>query len=551
MKRVVFLAIFTFQILLQAFSNNVENDLEKLLRQLDQAIEDKQVYMEIKEKRIAGIKELGKSWDLPLEQQYLLNKQLVAEYESYISDSALSYIERNLEIAYTLLNSNLINETKVHYASILSVLGMYYEALEKLNSINRAEITEGIKRDYYGSFGQVYGYLADYSIGEKYSNNYRRFAELYRDSSSIMWNADTVSNPIIYADRLISRNEIKHAREVLQPFYESLKHDSRESAIAAYQLAYTYKMEDNTAVQKKYLILSATADIRSAVMENASMRELAMIFYEEGDIDRAYKYIKSALDDATFCNARLRTIYITQALPIIDYSYRMKTEKQKEQLFLLLGFISILSVFLFVTAGLLYRQMKKLSIARKYLDIANTNLNLMNENLSIANEKQKLVNLSLSESNRIKEEYIGQFMNLCSSYIDKLEEFRKLVNRKITTGQVEDLLKLSKSPKFIEAELQEFYNSFDYTFLHLFPSFVEDFNKLLQKDEQFILKPGELLNSELRIFALIRLGISDSFKIAGFLRYTSQTIYNYRTKVKNKALGSREDFEMSVMKIGT
>jgi hypothetical protein len=550
MKSSGVILVFLLAIFLSGCISQKDNEVEILLRQLDQAIADKQLYMDIKEQRIANLKKLNNELNLTYEQQYKLNKQLVSEYEPYVSDSALSYIEKNLGIAINSGNTALINETKVHYASILSVLGMYLEALEKLNSINRADISEGLKRDYYSSYGQVYSYLGDYSIGKKYSGEYKRLAELYRDSSSLMWNADTVSNPIIYADRLIARGEISHAREILSPYYSAQRQDTRESAIAAYQLAYTYKLENNPELQKKYLILSATSDIKSAVKENASIRELALIFYEEGNIDRAYEYMKSALEDATFCNARLRTIYITQALPIIDHSYRLKNEKQKKQLVFYLTLISILSLFLVVTVGLVYRQMKKLSMARKQLDNANIQLNLLNENLRDANEKQQIVNRSLSESNRIKEEYIGQFMNLCSSYIDKLEEYRKLVNRKITAHQIDELLKMSKSSQIMEAELKEFYTNFDNTFLHLFPTFVGEFNNLLIPEEHFVLKSGEGLNSELRIFALIRLGISDSFKIAGFLRFSSQTIYNYRTKVKNKAIGAREDFESNVMKIG-
>lgn len=544
------LAVFLFIFSLGCKSHK-GHEMEMLLEQLDNAISDKQTYMDIKEQRISNLKQLSYDWNLSYEQQYKLNKQLVAEYEPYISDSALNYIEKNLGIASNSGDTDLINETKVHYASILSVLGMYLEALEKLNSIKRSEISEGLKRDYYSSYGQVYSYLSDYSIGKKYSGEYKRLAELYRDSSSVMWNADSVSNPIIFADRLIARKEIAHAREILIPFYSAQRQDTRESAIAAYQLAYTYKLENNSELQKKYLILSATSDIKSAVKENASIRELALIFYEEGNINRAYEYMKSALDDATFCNARLRTIYITQALPIIDHSYRMKNEKQKKQLVFYLTLISVLSVFLFITLGFIYRQMKKLSMARKQLDQANIQLSLLNENLLSANEKQRIVNQSLSESNRIKEEYIGQFMNLCSSYIDKLEEYRKLVNRKITAHQIDELLRMSKSSQIIETELKEFYANFDSTFLHLFPTFVEEFNNLLIPEEHFIVKTGELLNSELRIFALIRLGITDSFKIASFLRFSSQTIYNYRTKVKNKAIGAREDFENNVLKIGT
>jgi hypothetical protein len=197
-----------------------------------------------------------------------------------------------------------------------------------------------------------------------------------------------------------------------------------------------------------------------------------------------------------------------------------------------------------------YLQKVKLTRTRKELSESNHNLKNLNEDLNTINEKLINTNTNLREANHIKEEYVGHFMNLCSIYIDKLDDYRKLVSRKIIASQVEDLLQMTKSKKFIETELKEFYINFDNTFLHLFPTFVDEFNKLLAEEERFKYKQGDTLNTELRILALIRLGISDSFKISNFLRYSSQTIYNYRTKVKNKAAGNRDEFEKNIMMIG-
>lgn len=210
--------------------------------------------------------------------------------------------------------------------------------------------------------------------------------------------------------------------------------------------------------------------------------------------------------------------------------------------------ISLLSVFLLVAIFFVYRQMKKVAIARREVVAANARLQELNEELHQSNEQLKEMNHMLSETSYIKEEYIGRYMDQCSAYLEKMDLYRRSLNKIAASGKVDELYKAIKSSQFIENELKEFYSNFDNTFLQLFPHFVEDFNALLTEPLQP--KPGELLNTELRIFALIRLGITDSTKIAQFLRYSVTTIYNYRTRIRNKALGERDNFENKVGKIG-
>lgn len=217
----------------------------------------------------------------------------------------------------------------------------------------------------------------------------------------------------------------------------------------------------------------------------------------------------------------MRTVEISRVLPVIEAAYKQQIERQRHQLVFFLIVVSILSAFLIVSVILIYKQMKKLSATQR----------------------------NLKQANHIKEEYIGHFLNLCSIYIEKLDRFRSTVNRKITAGQAEELLKLTKSSQFAGVEQKEFYANFDNAFLHLYPNFVAEFNELLQPEERFVLKTGELLNTELRIFAIIRLGIDDSSKIANFLHYSINTIYTYRNKVKNKAI-NRDKFEEEILKIG-
>ena len=224
-------------------------------------------------------------------------------------------------------------------------------------------------------------------------------------------------------------------------------------------------------------------------------------------------------------------------------------EKQNARLQQYLYLITALMILLVGALAYIYRQMKTLSDARNHLQVANDQLNELNKELREMNHCLSSTNIELSESNQIKEEYIARFIKLCSTYINRLDAYRRMVNKKISAGQTQELLKITRSQDALDEELEELYVNFDTAFLHIFPDFVKKFNALLLPDEQLMLKKGELLNTELRIFALIRLGIEDSSQIAEFLRYSVNTIYNYRAKVKNKASGSRDDFEDLVRKI--
>jgi hypothetical protein len=275
------------------------------------------------------------------------------------------------------------------------------------------------------------------------------------------------------------------------------------------------------------------------------------MLYEEGDIESAYEYIKRSLDDAVFCNSKLRTYEISKMLPIINETYEAKNKSAKAQLIVFLVSASVLALFLLGVLILLFKQMKKVAKAQKNVELANNQLSVLNQQLQGFNSKLNQTNLELAETSLLKEIYIGRYMDQCSVYIGKMEEYSQKLKVMATAGKVNDLVSTVKSKAFIDKELKEFYSQFDQTFVQLFPTFVAEFKDLLNEPEAIIIKKGEVLNPELRLFALIRLGIKDSAKIAEFLRYSASTIYNYRSQIKNKAKGPREQFELKVMGIGT
>lgn len=526
-----------------------QNDIDSLLNTLDKTVENYQYYAEIKEQRMAKMKQSLLTENSELAKYDLCGK-LYDEYSNYKTDSALIYARKKLEIAEKLTDKGRLTVARLNLASIMGTAGLYKEAMDILSSLNIASFPE-LKAYYFHIYRTIYGYMADYTVSSQEKKKYEKIIDSFRDSLLLVNPPSTGVHVMVKTDQLIVSKQYDEALAILLNYFPSIKNDDYHTkAIIAYSIALAYEGKNHRNLEKYWLAVSAIHDIKCSTREYISLRNLAFLLYEDGDIDRAYNYMKRSLDDALFCNARLRTYEISRMMPIIDKAYQHQTESRQRLMLITIVIISILTILLAIAVFFVVRQMNKLAVARKNLSIANEKLNTLNHRLSAINIELKDANRTLSESNLIKEEYIGRYIDQCSEYIDKLDEYRRLLNKTATAGKMDDLLTILKSKQFIEDELKEFYNNFDNTFLQLFPVFVEEFNKLQIDDEYLQLKPGQLLNTELRIYALIRLGISDSVKISHFLRCSLSTIYNYRTKIRNKAVGNRDEFEMKVMQIG-
>lgn len=544
MKKLLFI-IGYFILSMPLFANN---DIDSLLKVLDSSVDNYQVFSNQKEEQLNKLKDLLKYANND-DQRYKICGQLYDDYKSYKSDSALTYAQKKLQIAEKMNNRWNLTDAKLNLASIMGTSGMYKESMDILETINIQDNPD-LKAYYFHVYRTVYGFMADYTVSTREKERYNKLVSNFRDSLLVVNPPNSETHIMVKTDQLIANKKSDEAIKILLTYYPTIKNDKHTRAIIAFCISVTYQKQQNRENEKKWLIISAINDIQSATKDYISLRSLAFLLYKEGDIDRAYKYIKRSLEDALFCNARLRTYEISQMLPIIDQAYQHQSQARQRQLVISLISISLLSVFLLIAVLSVYRQMRKLSVARKDLSQANKLLNDLNKELSETNKLLKHSNETLSEANLIKEEYIGRYMDQCSAYIDKLDDYRRLLNKTATAGKIDDLIQTIKSKQFIEDELKEFYTNFDSTFLQLFPTFVEEFSALLVDNEEIQLKSGELLNTELRIFALIRLGISDSVKISHFLRYSLSTIYNYRTKLRNKSAVPRDEFESYVMKIG-
>lgn len=315
-------------------------------------------------------------------------------------------------------------------------------------------------------------------------------------------------------------------------------------------MAWAYQRLGNIDKQKENLLISSIADLQASVREYVSLRQLAVLLFQEGGIENAHEFLQIAMDDAQKCNARLRILEINDIFPIVNAAFVKKIQEQKMQQRVSIEIISLLVLFLLAAIWRIWKQLKKTSEAHRETKEANNQLKRLNAELVDFNKRLTEVIHAIAENSKIKEEYIAQFMDQCSLYIEKIDAYRKSLNKLLSAGKIDDLKKVLKSTDLMDDELKAFYRNFDATFLKLFPTFVTDFNKLLISEGQIVLKKEGQLNTELRVFALIRLGITDSVKIAQFLRYSVTTIYNYRTKTRNKALGNRNELEKRVMEIG-
>ncbi|WP_290391063.1 DUF6377 domain-containing protein, partial [uncultured Bacteroides sp.] len=468
---------------------------DSLLLKLDRVIKERPIYMEQKELKLVELKrQLYRQ--IPAEERFAILGTLLDEYRSFNTDSALHVAEERERIAIRLGNPEYIDNARMNKADVLGMTGMYKEVMDLMQNIHANRLSEAIRPYYYHIYRTVYGLMADYAVTEYEKKLYAELTDKYRDSLLLVNKDNLLIHTLIQSDQYNVRNECDKAIRLLTDYLAQQKDYEHDVAICAYTLSESYRLKGDKEKEKEYLIVSAIADMKTAVREYVSLRKLAVLLYQEGDIERAYSYVKICMEDAAACNARLRKLEILEIFPIINDAYQQKTEKQQEQMKWALVSISLLSLFLLLAIFYVYKQMKKVAAARREVIDANKRLKELNNELHLSNAQLKEANHSIAENSYLKEEYIGRYMDQCSVYLEKMDNYRRSLGKIAATGNVEELYKNIKASKFIEGELKEFYANFDNTFLQLFPTFVEDFNALLADNEQISLKNGERMNTE-------------------------------------------------------
>ncbi len=504
---------------------------ENILKELDTVIENKQQNTLSKESEIATLKKRLHEADSNREK-FNICGDLFNAYLHFQADSSLYYINERIRLLGLKENPKQNPELLINRAEVMGVMGMYNEALEELDKINPQTLDTKELEYYYRVCCACYGWLADYTTSQEVKTKYRNKSNAYRDS--ILSIVDpSLDKDIVQAEKWLMQGKTDESIALLNSLLTKSP-DRRQKAYIHYILSNAYETKGDIERQIHYLAQTAIIDLESSTREYASLQKLAQQIYKNGDIDRAYRYLNCSMDDAVACNASLRYVEVAQFYPIIDKAYRIKEERSQMTIKIMLVFVSILSVFLIIAVFYLYRWMKKLSAMRK--------------NLKRANNQLQFTNQELAQTGKIKEVYIARYLDRCVAYLDKLEQYRRSLAKLAMASRVDDIYKTIKSDQFIRDERKAFYNEFDKSFLDLFPNFIESFNNLLQEDGKIYPKSGELLTTELRIFALIRLGVTDSNQIAHFLSYSLATIYNYRSKMRNRAI-NKDKFEEEVMKL--
>lgn len=537
-----FLYFFALVSVLSGCCSEKDRQIRDTLKELDDVISRQEEIESAKDSYIELIK--GRySEAMSPDEKYTILDELYNEYYNYNIDSAIFYARTKLDIAFDAAEQDLVDDAILDIADRYVMSGMYLAAHDIISEISADRLDVLLVPRYYHIWHSLYTGLEDGCDDPVQKTEYRKLKQQYREQLFSLLGKDDISRLYVMADIYVDEGRADELLDTLNAkFNEDIPiHDKAVLSYIYANISDSYGHDDDATL---YFAKSAIFDLMTPVHEYKSLYELASKLYDAGDIKRAYRYISRSINDAITANALINIQSINRSLPIISRSYHTQMLHNRRQLSVLSGILGIMAVLLIGAVIVTLKEQRK---ARQ----AGKRTSEINEELKAINRKMEEYILLLKESNNIKEIYIGRYIDLCSEYIGRMERYRSMLNRTARTEGFEAVRNALKSSEFIDKELNEFYEQFDATFLQLFPDFIKDLNALLQSDKRIELKTRDgIMTTELRIFALIRLGITDSVKIAEFLRRSVSTVYNYRVKMRNAALNSREDFEKQIMGIG-
>ena len=546
MTRIILLTLLSFSAII-AYSDN-----KSLLDELDQAIGQRDQYIQAKESKIAYLKEqmVGESDANALLKAY---NSLFNEYYVFKFDSAMVYANKGLALAQQSNNRKYSTLFLLNKSELLSIGGLYEEALDILNSIDSTNIEQSDMFRYYFSYFTLYSYKTTFCDDSTYSPQYRAVAREYLSKAIDHLSPDNPHyNYIIGEKCFYLDNDHLKARQYYEQAIRELGPVSRDYARSCYALAGNYLEDGDKTKYVELMIKASLSDLKSATMENAALHDLALFIFQEdkSNIERADRYINISMEDAKLYNNRLRLIQNSRTLPQIVTTYQNMVKHQNGQLRYALLFISLLLFGLVAMLAFIFRQNRLLTLRRK--ELANNNIQLtdLNQQLTGLNEQLHQLNGQLVDTNTKRENLASIYIDLCAQYIDKLNKYQTLVKRKIKANQAQELLQTISSTRISEEDAATFLNRFDKAFLELYPTFIAEFNALLSEDGRIQQKSSTTLTTELRTFALIRLGVKNTADIAGLLFLSNQTIYNCRSVIKNRAI-NKDTFDEDVQKLCT
>ena len=529
MKELSFVVLLVFSA--TAFARDVDRNL---LDRLDSVIAKRDSFVKAKIDRIDHYKaELRGSAE---EDQFYLVQRIYEEYKSFIYDSAFQYAIKLQKLAYRSNDPVKICTAKMSMGFVLVSTGLLNEAFDTLKTVNLEGLPTRVKTQYYYLQARTCYDLADFAQNYYYGDRYAMIGAHYVDSALTLLPANSVNYLILKGLKSLHLRDIAEARSAYEALLSTHTLTDQETAIITSTLSFIYLSTGAEEKSMEMLVRAIVADIRSATKETVAVRKLAEWFYSLGDIENAHKYIKIAKEDADFYGARHRKMQVATTFSIVEGEVLVKVESKRR--LLLIYSVGITGFALLIVGSLIifYLQNKRLQSARKVI--------------SKANETLTETNHQLTDANKIKEEYLWYYFKTTAEYITKMDSLKKAIELRANHKQIEEIRFIAYKIN-IKKERADLYHNFDKIFLKLFPDFVEVFNSLLAEGEKIVLPEGNLLNSELRIFALIRLGIHDHERIAKILDYSVTTIYTYKTRIKNKSIYSSDEFDKQIMKIRT
>lgn len=541
MKPKLYLICFFIAISLQTV-NAQQTDIDRLYNTIDSLIEHRSELLAEKEIRLKALKD-GLQEGLDEDQLFKLNERIYDEYMAYNFDSAYYYINKNVERQRALGHADRFATSAVRMAHILAVSGIFNNARLLLNEVRVEDISTANKIDYYEQQSELNLFRSEMANFTPLFPAYVDSMQHYRQKILEIAPHDSYNYIFNLATYTCEQGEVDKAIKMLEDYLPKLRQGDRHYSIVTSTLAFFYTHKDQPETREKYLLLSAISDLRASILENNSLRELSIILLERQEYKKAYNYLQQASEDAKLYGSRLRSLQAARLAPLITQAYDTERVRTQNRTYILLAILSVITLLLIGTIAFILSMMRKRRAAIEKINTLNQELERRNAAIEAANNEMK-------ESNRIKDEYIGRFLELSSNYIQRGEDRAKLLNRLARDKKMAELYAELKSSASLNESIRLFYQNFDTAFLNIYPNFIKEVNSLMANGNQFEVDGGQKLTTELRILALIRLGINDNQKIADILRSSITTIYTYRSKIKSRAL-SKDTFEDEIRIIAT
>ena len=546
MKRSLLYILF----LLLPITLSAGSKTQQLRQKLDNLLEQRKALIDNKNKDINRLKKNLTTSENTLKRLQTY-EQLFEEYYVFQFDSAMTYLNKGIKLAKETQNTYYYNSNTISKAELLSIGGLYNEAIHEIEQVDTTVLDKAQHFEYYFSLFRIHTYWADFCNDKTYTPTHRLKAQEYlKKAMPFCDETDKTYEYYLGEYAVFVLNNPQTARAHYIKAIKQLPQNSRFYAMSCFALSGSYGNEGNTKKQEEFLLLSSIADIENCTMENFALQNLAMYIFEHNkdELDLAQQYIQTALEDAHFYNNRLRIIEISSKLPVIVSSYQQTLNQRNKVQMTAIIVISLLLLFLLSAVFYIVKQTKRLSLQQQELQKNNNQLSELNRQQKELNTQLHGLNALLVDTNSKRERLAKLYIDLCAKYIARLKKQQTLVKRKIKANQTTELLSQLSSERLSEEDAATFLSRFDKAFLDLYPDFTEELNSLLLPEGQIQNKSTDELTTEQRIMALIRLGVKESAEIADLLFYSPQTIYNYRSVLKGKAI-NKETFEEEVMKL--